>query len=115
MDEVVDGAFFERHLGERTRTVPMSLVAFHAGHPFDVESVGRLCRERGIFFVVEVMQGIGVVLVDVKKIGVPFVGSGTRKGLLLPQGWAFLTGTARWSMPGPATWPRSRGRTRPPT
>lgn len=90
VDEVVDGAFFERHLGERTRTVPMSLVAFHAGHPFDVESVGRLCRERGIFFVVDVMQGIGVVLVDVKKIGVPFVGSGTRKGLLLPQGLGFL-------------------------
>ncbi len=90
MPEVVDGAFFERHLGERTRAISMSLVTFHAGHLFDVESVGRLCRERGLFFVVDVMQGIGVVPVDVKKIGATFVGSGTHKGLLLPQGLGFL-------------------------
>lgn len=90
MPDVVDGGWFEQHLGERTRAISMSLVTFHAGHLFDVESVGRMCRERGIFFVVDVMQGIGVVPVDVKKIGATFVGSGTHKGLLLPQGLGFL-------------------------
>lgn len=90
MPEVVDGAWFEKHLSERTRVISMSLVTFHAGHLFDVESVGKMCRERGIFFVVDVMQGIGVVPVDVKKIGATFVGSGTHKGLLLPQGLGFL-------------------------
>lgn len=90
MPEKVDGSWFEKHLSERTRVISMSLVTFHAGHLFDVESVGRLCRDRGIFFVVDVMQGIGVVPVDVKKIGATFVGSGTHKGLLLPQGLGFL-------------------------
>jgi selenocysteine lyase/cysteine desulfurase len=90
MPETVNAAYIEKHLGERTKVVSMSLVTFHAGHLFDVESVGKLCRERGIFFVVDVMQGIGVVPVDVKRIGATFVGSGTHKGLLLPQGLGFL-------------------------
>lgn len=93
----------------------MSLVTFHAGHLFDVESVGRLCRERGLFFVVDVMQGIGVVPVDVKKIGATFVGSGTHKGLLLPQGLGFLYWNRKAVDAQPATWPRSPWKTRPPT
>ncbi len=48
-----------------TRVISMSQVTFHAGHRFDVESVGRLCKEKGLYFVVDVMQGIGVVPLDV--------------------------------------------------
>lgn len=90
MPDTVDAAYIETHLGPRTKVVSMSLVTFHAGHLFDVDSIGRLCRDRGIFFVVDVMQGIGVVPVDVKRIGASFVGSGTHKGLLVPQGLGFL-------------------------
>lgn len=90
MPEIVDGAYFEQHLRPNTRAISMSLVTFHAGHLFDVESVGRLCSDRGLYFVLDVMQGIGVVPVDVQKIGATFIGSGTHKGLLLPQGLGFL-------------------------
>ncbi|WP_136635943.1 aminotransferase class V-fold PLP-dependent enzyme [Pseudooceanicola onchidii] len=90
MPERVDGAYVAQYVQDNTKAISMSLVTFHAGHLFDVASVGRLCRERGIHFVVDVMQGIGVTPVDVKAIGATFVGSGTHKGLLVPQGLGFL-------------------------
>ncbi len=39
---------------------------------------------------VDVMQGIGVVPLDVKALNATFVGSGTHKGLLTPQGLGLL-------------------------
>jgi cysteine desulfurase / selenocysteine lyase len=85
MTEVVDGESFRSHVDEQTRAISMSQVTFHAGHRFDVESVGRLCAEKGLYFVVDVMQGIGVVPIDAKSLGASFIGSGTHKGLLGPQ------------------------------
>ncbi len=90
MTDVVDANCFLPHLDSSTRAISMSHVTFHAGHRFDVESVGRLCAERKFHFVVDVMQAIGVVPIDAKKIGATFIGSGTHKGLLVPQGLGFL-------------------------
>jgi selenocysteine lyase/cysteine desulfurase len=39
---------------------------------------------------VDVMQAIGVVPVDAKAIGASFIGSGSHKGLLVPQGLGLL-------------------------
>ncbi|MGU3405006.1 aminotransferase class V-fold PLP-dependent enzyme [Methylobacterium brachiatum] len=90
MTEVIDAESFRPHIDDNTRVISMSQVTFHAGHRFDVESVGRLCKEKGLYFVVDVMQGIGVVPLDVKALNATFVGSGTHKGLLTPQGLGLL-------------------------
>ena len=90
MTEVIDAESFRPHIDANTRVISMSQVTFHAGHRFDVESVGRLCKEKGLYFVVDVMQGIGVVPLDVKALNATFVGSGTHKGLLTPQGLGLL-------------------------
>jgi len=90
MTEVIDAESFRPHIDARTRVISMSQVTFHAGHRFDVESVGRLCKEKGLYFVVDVMQGIGVVPLDVNALNATFIGSGTHKGLLTPQGLGLL-------------------------
>jgi len=90
MSEVVNAESFLPHIDARTRAISMSHVTFHAGHRFDVESVGKLCADKGLYLVVDVMQGIGVTPVDVKAMGATFVGSGTHKGLLVPQGLGLL-------------------------
>src|SRR5271170_2139707 len=90
MTEVVDAENFRPHIDERTRAISMSHVTFHAGHRFDVESVGKLCAAKDLYFVVDVLQGIGVTPIDVKAMGATFVGSGTHKGLLVPQGLGLL-------------------------
>ncbi|TWB90088.1 selenocysteine lyase/cysteine desulfurase [Bradyrhizobium macuxiense] len=90
MTEVIDAESFRPHIDERTRAISMSHVTFHAGHRFDVESVGELCAQHSLYFVVDVMQGIGVVPIDAKTMKATFIGSGTHKGLLVPQGLGLL-------------------------
>ncbi|KJC46382.1 aminotransferase [Bradyrhizobium sp. LTSP885] len=90
MTDVVDAESFRSHIDDRTRAISMSHVTFHAGHRFDVESVGELCAQRSLYFVVDVMQGIGVVPIDAKAMKATFIGSGTHKGLLVPQGLGLL-------------------------
>jgi selenocysteine lyase/cysteine desulfurase len=90
MTEVVNADSFRSHIDDRTRVISMSHVTFHAGHRFDVESVGELCERHGLYFVVDVMQGIGVTPIDAKAMKATFIGSGTHKGLLVPQGLGLL-------------------------
>jgi selenocysteine lyase/cysteine desulfurase len=90
MTDVVNAESFLPHLDDKTRAISMSHVTFHAGHRFDIASVGRLCAEKGLTFVVDAMQGIGVVPIDAKATGAAFLGSGTHKGLLVPQGLGLL-------------------------
>ena len=88
--ESADAETFRSHMDARTRAISLSHVTFHAGHRFDVEGVGQLCREKGIYFVVDAMQSIGVLPLDVKKIGVSLLATGCHKGLLVPQGLGLL-------------------------
>ncbi|RTE93726.1 aminotransferase class V-fold PLP-dependent enzyme [Bradyrhizobium sp. LVM 105] len=90
MTEVVDADSLRPHLGEKTRAISMSQVTFHAGHRFDVESIGALCAEKGLYFIVDVMQAIGVVPIDARAMRATFIGSGSHKGLLVPQGLGLL-------------------------
>ena len=68
MTKVMNAENFRPYLDEKTRAISMSQVTFHAGHRFDVESVGKLCAEKGLYFVVDVMQAIGVVPIDAKAM-----------------------------------------------
>lgn len=90
MTEIVNAESFRPYIDERTRAISMSHVTFHAGHRFDVESVGDLCAQRDLYFIVDVMQGIGVVPIDAKAMKATFIASGTHKGLLVPQGLGLL-------------------------
>ncbi|WGD54722.1 aminotransferase class V-fold PLP-dependent enzyme [Bradyrhizobium sp. CB1650] len=90
MTEIVEAASFRPHIDASTRAISMSHVTFHAGHCFDIESIGALCAEQKLHFVVDVMQAIGIVPIDAKAIGATFVGSGSHKGLLVPQGLGLL-------------------------
>lgn len=90
MTETVDAESFRPHIDANTKAISMSHVTFHAGHRFDIEAVGALCKEKNLYFVIDVMQAIGVVPIDAKKVGATFIGAGTHKGLLVPQGLGLL-------------------------
>jgi selenocysteine lyase/cysteine desulfurase len=90
MTEVMNAESFRPYIDDKTRAISMSHVTFHAGHRFDVESVGELCAQHSLYFVVDAMQGIGVVPINAKAIKATFIGSGTHKGLLVPQGLGLL-------------------------
>lgn len=81
---------FAPHIDARTRAISLSHVTFHAGHRFDIASIGVLCAQKGLYFVVDAMQSTGVVPLDAKASGASLVGSGCHKGLLVPQGLGIL-------------------------
>jgi len=90
MTETVTPESFLPFIDARTRAISMSCVTFHAGHRFDIEGIGRLCREKSLYYVLDAMQAIGVTPIDAKALGAAFIGCGTHKGLLVPQGLGLL-------------------------
>src|SRR5262249_11291054 len=70
----------------RTRIVSLSFVEFASGFRNDLEAVGTMCRERGVFFFVDAIQGLGVFPLDVRRAPVDFLAADSHKWLLGPEG-----------------------------
>lgn len=81
---------FAPFIDDRTRVITLSHVTFHAGQRHDIASIGELCEQRGIYLIVDAMQSVGLLEVDVKKLGVSVLAAGCHKGLLVPQGLGIL-------------------------
>ncbi len=90
-DGVLDRSRLEHELDdERVRVVAVSWVQFASGARVDLEALGALCRERGVFFVVDAIQGLGPLRVDLRKAHVDILSCGAQKWLLSPWGSAFV-------------------------
>ncbi|MBZ9994048.1 aminotransferase class V-fold PLP-dependent enzyme [Mesorhizobium sp. BH1-1-4] len=90
MTDIINGESFRSQIDANTKAISMSYVTFHAGHRFNIESVGELCKEKDLYFIIDIMQAVGIVPIDAKKVGATFLGCGTHKGLLVPQGLGLL-------------------------
>jgi cysteine desulfurase/selenocysteine lyase len=88
--DIATAETFAPYVDERTKVITLSHVTFHAGQVHDLASIGKLCKERGIYLVVDAMQSVGVVPVDVKALGISVLAAGTHKGMLVPQGLGIL-------------------------
>jgi selenocysteine lyase/cysteine desulfurase len=74
----------------RVRAVTLSWVAFATGSRIDLATLGRACRERGIYLVVDAIQGLGAAVLDVQACPVDLMACGGHKWLLGPTGSGFL-------------------------
>ncbi|MCC7478568.1 aminotransferase class V-fold PLP-dependent enzyme [bacterium] len=74
----------------RTTVVAVSWVNFFHGYTMDLELLGRECGERGIWLVVDAIQGLGGLAIDIKKTGVPFFICNGAKWMLSPLGSGFM-------------------------
>lgn len=75
---------------DRTRVVALSWVQFASGFRSDLARIGKFCRERGIIFVVDVIQGLGGLKLDVERDFVDAFSADAHKYLLGPEGAALL-------------------------
>ena len=66
----------------RTRIVAVSWVAFHNGWVYPIEELGAFCREKGILFVVDGIQGLGALPIDVEEAGIDVLAADSHKWLL---------------------------------
>ncbi len=60
------------------------------GFILPVEGIARLCRERGLPFVLDASQGAGALEIDAAGLGAAFIAMPGHKGLLGPQGTGVL-------------------------
>ena len=77
-------------MDDRTRVLALSWVQFATGDRADLAALGAECRRRDVLFVVDAIQGLGVLRLDVEAAGVDVVASGTHKWLLGPEGLGLL-------------------------
>jgi cysteine desulfurase/selenocysteine lyase len=70
----------------RTRLVSLSFVEFATGFRNDLDAVGGLCRERGVLFFVDAIQGLGVLPLDVSRSPLDFLAADGHKWMLGPEG-----------------------------
>jgi cysteine desulfurase / selenocysteine lyase len=77
-------------IDSRTRVLALSFVEFASGFRNDLAAVGGLCRDRGVLFCVDAIQGLGVLPLDVGRLPVDFLATGAHKWFLGPQGSGVL-------------------------
>ncbi|WP_287156420.1 aminotransferase class V-fold PLP-dependent enzyme [Chloroflexus sp.] len=79
-----------RRIDHRTRVIALSSAMFATGFRNDLAAVGRLCRERGIYFVVDAIQTLGAFPLDVQECHIDMLACGSQKWLLSTPGSGFL-------------------------
>jgi cysteine desulfurase family protein len=86
----IDGSLnpddFEKLIKSNTKLVIMTHASNVCGTILPIEEIGKICKARGLYFVIDAAQSAGVLDVDFKKLnlnGLAFTG---HKGLLGPQG-----------------------------
>jgi selenocysteine lyase/cysteine desulfurase len=85
-DEVLTPGEVEAALTHRTRVVCLTWVHSFSGRVVDLEGVGRACRSRGIWLVVNGSQAVGAMPVDVRGLPVDAMVSVGFKWLCGPYG-----------------------------
>lgn len=77
-------------LEDMFRTSTKAVIVLHAsnvcGTIVPISEVGRICRRRGVFFVVDTAQSAGTIPVDMEEACIDFLAFTGHKGLLGPQG-----------------------------
>ena len=77
-------------IDDRTRMVAISHVQYASGFRADLERLGRAARAHDALLVVDVIQGLGVIPIDVEGELVDVAAGAGHKWLLTPEGVGFL-------------------------
>lgn len=93
---------FDRELGRGAEAAVFTHVSNVFGYILPVEEMAKLCRERGVPFILDAAQSAGTLPVKLRSLGADFIAMPGHKGLLGPQGTGLLlcAGEARPLMQG---------------
>ena len=79
---------FADHIDDRTRLVSVAWVSNQNGYQQDLAGLAELAHDRGTYLYADAVQGIGMLDLDVKEVGIDFFTTGTYKWLLAGHGVA---------------------------
>ncbi|MBK7141917.1 MAG: aminotransferase class V-fold PLP-dependent enzyme [bacterium] len=74
----------------RSKVLAISYVQFFNGFKCDLVEIGKICREHGLYFVVDGIQGMGAEPINMKQANVDIFAVGCQKWMLSPQGSGFF-------------------------
>lgn len=77
-------------MDDRTRCLAVASVSFSPGFRTDLAALGRACRARGVFLLVDAVQSVGIVDIDVRALAIDGLAVSTQKGLCGLYGMGLL-------------------------
>src|SRR6056297_4132081 len=77
---------FKNSLKSNTKAVVMTHASNVCGTILDLEKVGKICKENGIYFIIDSAQTAGFLDIDFNKLSADALGFTGHKSLLGPQG-----------------------------
>lgn len=87
---IVDVTQIEKLISPRTKLISISMVQFLTGYRADLISLGNLCKEKGILFCVDGIQGVGAIEININECNIDFFTGGTHKWLMGLQGLGYF-------------------------
>jgi cysteine desulfurase/selenocysteine lyase len=81
---------FAARITPRTRVLAISNVQWSSGFRADLNALSKLCKDRGLWLVVDAIQQLGAVPIDVQATRVDVLTCGGHKWLNSPFGTGFL-------------------------
>lgn len=68
------------------KLLSLSAVSFANGYRYQLEDIGRLCKNHGVLFCVDGIQALGALPLDVKQCGIDFLAADGHKWITGPEG-----------------------------
>ena len=89
-DGIVSAEDIIKNVNPGTKLISVSQVQFLTGYRVELQKLGEFCKENGIIFCVDAIQGLGAIRLDINKDNIDFISCGTQKWLMGLQGLAFI-------------------------